>query len=143
MGGGAIQAEARFIRALALISERMIQLGSMLRGDSWERSVQIGCDVRQLDDTVYFNWYADVEVQTSEACCWWFEIQLAGNNWTVVRTVNKVGQHGQESLLELPITEFQSGSALVDAIPKLLSEFVETVSSVDLSNGQLREAFGE
>jgi hypothetical protein len=117
---------------LAHINNDMIAIRGALDANPATRAATRGCDIRRyrapgLDEEMsVFEAYVEVETQTAEIYCWSLDIASTAAGWKCQRRIGKRTKDGEMVENEFQDLTFQEFSVLVDNIPHLMREFVDS-----------------
>jgi hypothetical protein len=72
--------------------------------------------------------YVEAELpKNGESACWKFALSLRGDQWHLIRVVERGAGGAMESVYEVPPVVFQSSDAMSAELPELVKEVLEIV----------------
>ena|SRR5688500_805836 len=126
-----IAESSALFRFLARVTQDLILFAVHLRKRGDLSSITSGVDMREYADPlagnrsrISFEAFVEGDVDPGLSLCWWFELSLSDEVWTLSRRVLKDASETQETLHELPSRVFQTPSEFIAQAQDLAGELI-------------------
>ena len=128
----AVAKGADALEAVAVASERLIELSIDLgRRSEVRRSVQ-GIDCRRLRSGSVLSMYVECELQSTNVLCWWLEVGWR-ERWTIASRIYLNHDDGQDVVREFPERRAEDAAGFIAELGAAVDELAASVADVDLT----------
>ena len=131
-----------FFAALAEINEAMIGLSHDLAMNTHVIRTSCGCDIRKFSDfmrpedvALSFNSYFEIDTIAGETYSWLLDIRKTEKGWHLDRHVDHQTRVGGKMVIDFDDAMFSVFGQMVEALPHLLDEFVQSAKTFDFIDG--------